>query len=127
MEDGNRYSNSPDYPRQGRYGDTTQRCAWCGRPTTYGDRCCTGGLFRRNYCSHTCRSAGDFYPNLVLAIFYPLVIILILWSYQAFPGTVIFQSMLFLVIYGGILPTICMWSCVFCGKSERKSELRGPV
>lgn len=112
-----RYSDSPEYPRRGRYGDTTQRCAWCGKPTTYGDRICTGGMFRRNYCSLSCRAAGDYFPFLAMAILWPLFVFTILWLFQ-----IDFRINLFAVIYAGILPTICLWCCVLLGRSERKGS-----
>ena len=107
-----RDSHKPKYPERGRYGDTTQRCAWCGKPTSYGDRFCVGGMFRRNYCSFTCRAAGDFYPIVGIAIIWSIVTIFISGFYQASP------SNLFILIYLGVLPTICLWSCVCCGRSE---------
>ncbi|MFO7836214.1 MAG: hypothetical protein R6V83_06145 [Candidatus Thorarchaeota archaeon] len=57
-----------DVPRKGEYGDPTQRCAWCGKPVDYFDRCLWGGTCRRNYCSLSCRAAGDYYCNIGLSI-----------------------------------------------------------
>lgn len=121
MED-DRYTNAPEYSSRGRYGDPTQRCAWCGKPTTYSDRMCIGGFFRRNYCSRSCQAAGDFYPNLAIAIIYPLIVLVIIWSIQVSAGTGFSESILFPAIYIGILPTICLWCCVFLGRSERKGS-----
>ncbi|MFW9832380.1 MAG: hypothetical protein ACFFEK_00130 [Candidatus Thorarchaeota archaeon] len=115
-----RYPEDREYPRRGRYGDTTQRCAWCGNPTNYGDRICVGGLFRRNYCSFTCRAAGDYYCFIAIGIIYPLFLVYSIWVFQAFPGTQIFENLSFMLITFGALPTICLWSCVFCGRSERR-------
>ena len=111
-----RYSNAPHYSERGRYGDTTQRCAWCGKPTDYGDRCCVGGVFRRNYCSFTCRAAGDYYPFIVIAVFFSIIATFSIWSYQPSPTS------LFILIYLVGLPALCLWSCVCCGKSERKGS-----
>lgn len=48
-----------DRPRQGEYGDTTQRCAWCGRPTDDLSRCLYSGPLN-HYCSFSCKAAGDY-------------------------------------------------------------------
>lgn len=110
-----RYSDEAEYPRRGRYGDTTQRCAWCGKPTTYGDRFCVGGMFRRNYCSFTCRGAGDYYSLIALALIWSMIMMSFVWLLPDF------FSKTFLVIYMGVLPTLCLWSWVLCGRSERRA------
>ncbi|MBN2229515.1 MAG: hypothetical protein JW779_07945 [Candidatus Thorarchaeota archaeon] len=75
-----RHSEYPHYPRRGAYGDTTQRCAWCGQLTTFEQRAYVGGAFRRNYCSYYCMAAGDFVVNTIIAVVVSIIVVgLIAW------------------------------------------------
>ncbi|MGY5860682.1 MAG: hypothetical protein RTU63_15040, partial [Candidatus Thorarchaeota archaeon] len=73
-----RSTNAPS-PRRGQYGDTAQRCAWCGIETTYAQRAMVGGSFRRNYCSYSCSAAGDLYISLFGALVLPIVIFFLIF------------------------------------------------
>ncbi|MFW9844303.1 MAG: hypothetical protein ACFFEV_06995 [Candidatus Thorarchaeota archaeon] len=106
-----RYKNAPS-PRRGQYGDTTQRCAWCGKATTYGQRACVGGAFERNYCSYSCMAAGDLYVLATIAVIFPLVMFFIYsWGLPVD----------FLLFFLGIPEIICLL-CVCLGHSERKRD-----
>ncbi len=46
-------------PRRGEFGDTTQRCAYCGKPQTTW----LWSNWRARYCSHRCLAADTYYCN----------------------------------------------------------------
>ncbi len=114
---------SSEYPRRGKYGDPTPRCAWCGKPVDFGTRCCIGGSFNRYYCSYSCRAAGDFYVNGACSgIMIIALMIFLVWMSQVIPTSSTFAGLLvfFLALFTMCgLPT---WSCLILGYIERKKE-----
>lgn len=101
-------------------GDPTQRCAWCGAPTTYMQRSFVGGAFRRNYCSFSCESRGDIYPNTAGAICWSLLGVGMLIWVSGFP-LVTLEGITVIGLFFAI-PALCMWSCVYMGYSGRRRE-----
>ncbi|TFF95929.1 hypothetical protein EU546_02395 [Candidatus Thorarchaeota archaeon] len=119
MED--RYSDTSEYPKRGRYGDPTQRCAWCGRETDWIERHFFAGSFRRNYCSFSCRAAGDLYVDIAI-----LVVLLIILQFPigfilSLPGAdhLLLIGWLF-VIAGPFL--LCLIASIVVGVRERRRE-----
>jgi hypothetical protein len=115
------YSHGSGYSRRGRYGNPTQRCAWCGKPTSWIQRSYWGGSFERHYCSFSCRAAGDFYITTAIAIAIPVVAVFIFLMIMNTILIVIFEDVLVLVIFI-IIPDLCFWAQSYVGWRERQYE-----
>jgi hypothetical protein len=104
--------NAPS-PRRGQYGDTAQRCAWCGKPTSYLERATVGGFLERNYCSYACMAAGDYYCIIAAAVVYPILMFFIF--------AISSLSLDFVLIFVG-LPEFILLMCVCLGHSGRRTN-----
>lgn len=118
-----RYS---EYPKRGRYGDPTQRCAWCGKPISQGSLCFGRGWSGNRYCSVSCKATGDYYLNIVCAISLSIIPWIFYISMIQIAEVVSLSFMapsyfaVFFLMF--LICTIPSWYCVILGYNERKKE-----
>ncbi len=104
--------NAPS-PRRGQYGDTAQRCAWCGKPTNYLERAFVGGFLRKNYCSYACMAAGDYYWYIGIAVIFPILVL--------FVSSLGSLSLASILLFVGFIEFILLM-CVCLGHSVRRTN-----
>ena len=106
-------------PRKGEYGDTTQRCAYCGKPEVSWFWSISSPLINRHYCSLECSSKGNQFVNLVcsfcvlpVSILLGAGLVLALISRSEIDGVylticgsvLLFQILMFYTVYIGRRP-----------------------
>jgi hypothetical protein len=73
-------SEEVEPPRKGEYGDTTRRCAWCGRKYD-------SVIPSKRYCSAECSAADNYTANLSVGICVTLLLVISIASLLFFRST----------------------------------------
>lgn len=113
------YHRHSEYPQRGQYGDTTLRCAWCGKETTYLQRACFGGS-NRCYCSYSCSAAGSFYSNIVCATFLLILIYFLLVIAPTNPNAYVAPSEIIIFFLG--VPELLLFAYIYRGYTVRRES-----
>ncbi len=114
-----RSSESPFNYEPGSFGGSYRHCRWCGKETRIGQIIFFPSL-GRNYCSHTCRMAGEFYILVTGAILFPLFTTFALSMYLIGHPMFPLDGVIFLAIIFGVIPSLCCSMQAYLGWKERK-------